>query len=148
MSRVVPAPSLVPPPDARASAQRLPPMRRPDPRPPCPDCGADDVLVLHASYRPRPPRALRWLTCVFPAHLTLVYACTACHHLIWINTLRPRSRTLLPSAAPRARAPATTPSRPLTGHTSTRTSVLQGGLAHRDGERPWTARAWRVPNGL
>jgi len=61
------------------------------------------VLALHASYRHRPPRALRWLTRVFPAHLTLVYTCTACHQLVWINTLRPRSCVLLPSAArPRA----------------------------------------------
>ncbi len=82
-------------------------MRRPDPRPPCPDCGADDVLALHASYRPRPPRALRWLTCVFPTHLTLVYTCTACHHLVCLNTLRPRSHVLLPSAAPHPRASAT-----------------------------------------
>jgi len=99
-------------------------MLRPSPRPPCPDCGTDDVLALHACYRYRPPRALRWLTRVFPAHFTLVYTCTACHHLVWINTIPPRSRALLLSTALRARSSTTMPPRPPTCHTSTRTSVL------------------------
>ncbi len=74
-------------------------------RPPCPDCGADDVLALHASYRHRPPRALRWLTLVFPAHFTLVYTCTACYHLVCINTIRPRSHATShpPRSAPARR---------------------------------------------
>ncbi len=69
-------------------------MLRPGPRPPCPDCGADDALAVHASYRHRPPRALRWLALVFPAHLTLVYICAACHHRVLINTIRRTARPL------------------------------------------------------
>jgi len=123
-------------------------MFRPYPRPPCPDCGADDALAFHASYRHRPPRALRWLARVFPAHLTLVYTCAACHQRILINTIRLRSLTLLPSAAQRARSPATTPPQSPACAMYTRTSVLYRGLTHSAIERPWAARAWRAPNGL
>ena len=84
-------------------------MLHPCPRPPCPDCGADDALALHASYRHHPPRALRWLARVVPAHLTLVYICAACHQRVLLNTIRPRSLVLLPSATQRARSPAPPP---------------------------------------
>jgi len=99
-------------------------MLRPGPRPPCPDCDADDVLALRLIFRHHPPLLLRWLAPLFPIHLTLVYTCTACHHLVRINTIHPRSRALLPSAAQRARSPATTPPRPPACDTYTRTSVL------------------------
>ncbi len=91
-------------------------------RPPCPDCGADDALALRTSYRHRPPLPFRWLALLFPAHLTRAYACAACHRLILVNIIRPRSLALLPpsrSVPARGR-------RPHRGHLPTpyRTSIL------------------------
>jgi len=138
-------------------------------RPPCPDCGADDALVLRASYRDYPPRALRWLARVFPTHLTHVYACAACQRCVPLTTIRPRSLALLPPpCAPRPFADdsaTTTPrlhhvdehsgsSRPAApahspGHGQWWTMrVREDGSAQSGVERPWAARAWRAPNGL
>jgi len=83
-------------------------MLHPCPRPPCPDCGADDALAFHASYRHRPPRALRWLAPFFPLHLTRAYACAACHQRVLINTSRPHA----PALAPRPRPPPPSPRTP------------------------------------
>jgi len=91
-----------PVPSRRRSRRRTPgptrakaaPMLRPLPRPPCPDCGTDDALALRASYRHRPPPALRWLALLFPLHLTRAYACAACHHLVLVKTIRPRPLAL------------------------------------------------------
>ncbi len=95
-------------------------MRRPCPRPPCPDCGADDALALRATYHYHPPLPLRWLAPFFPLHLTRAYACAICHHRILINTIRPhapacapRSASATPARAPRstrARTPRRAPS--------------------------------------
>ena len=103
----------------------------PRPRPPCPDCGADDALALRAIYDYHPPLPLRWLAPFFPLHLTRAYACATCHHLVLINTIRPhapvrahrstRALTIRHSpdarlmAAPRGRLPPATSgrSRPL-----------------------------------
>ncbi len=139
-------------------------------RPPCPDCGADDALVLRASYRHHPPRALRCLAPLFPAHLTHAYACAVCRHLVLVKTIRPHSLALLPppcALRPFADDNATTPvtrlhhvdedsrsSRPAApahspGHGQRWTRRVRGdGSAQSGVERPWAARAWRAPNGL
>jgi len=72
----------------------------PRPLPPCPDCAADSALILRAVYRHYPPAPLRWLALLFPAPLTLVYSCAACHHCVLLHTTCPRS--LLPPAASHA----------------------------------------------
>ncbi len=83
-------------------------MLRPCPRPPCPDCGADDALALRVTYCHHPPRALRWLAPFFPVHLTRVYTCAACHHRVLINTIRPHAPVLAPRPRPPHRLPADT----------------------------------------
>ena len=112
MSRVVPVPPLAPPqgrPGLRAKAAA---MLRPGPRPPCPDCGTDDALVLRATYHYHPPRALRWLAPFFPLHLAHAYACVACHQRVLINTIRPHAPVLAPRPHPFRRSAATPPQPP------------------------------------
>jgi len=82
-------------------------MLHPCPRPPCPDCGADDALALRATYHSHPPLPLRWLAPFFPLHLTRAYACATCHHLVLINTIRPHAPALAPPLRP-PRLPART----------------------------------------
>ena len=82
-------------------------MLRPCPRPPCPDCGADDALALCAIYHYHPPLPLRWLASFCPLHLTHAYACAICHHRILINTIRPHAPTRAPHPRP-PRLPART----------------------------------------
>jgi len=82
-------------------------MLRPCPRPPCPDCGADDARALRAIYDYHPPLPLRWLAPCFPLHLTRAYACATCHHRVLINTIRPHA----PVRALRPRPPHRLPAR-------------------------------------
>jgi len=103
-------------------------MLRTGPRPPCPDCGADDALALRATYHYHPPRDLRWLAPFFPLHLAHAYACVACHHRVLINTIRPHAPVLALRPRPLRPRPlrrsAATPLRPPTCNTYTRTSIL------------------------
>lgn len=52
------------------------------PRPPCPACGADDVLVWICRQRHDPPWMLRWLRAVTHAYGTHVYVCDACGDIV------------------------------------------------------------------
>jgi len=83
-------------------------MLHPCPRPPCPDCGADDALALRAICHYHPPLPLRWLASFCPLHLTHAYACATCHHRVLINTIRPHAPLRAPRPRPPHRLPAST----------------------------------------
>ena len=61
-------------------------------RPPCPECGADDALVLRGKQQHHPPRWLRWLTVIMHVYSTHIYTCTRCGATVALAKVRARGR--------------------------------------------------------
>ncbi len=61
-------------------------------QPPCPECGADNALVLRSTHVHHPPHWLRWLTVFMHVYSTHTYTCTQCAATVELVKVQARGR--------------------------------------------------------
>jgi hypothetical protein len=61
-------------------------------RPPCPECGADDALILCGKQEHHPPRWLRWLAVIMHLTATHIYTCRGCGVTVALAKIQERGR--------------------------------------------------------